>query len=49
MRRWPPDPDYGAGWVPSGMVGGWAPYGSGRWVDDPFYGWTWIDHAPPGH
>jgi len=46
--RWRVVDNYGAVWVPDGMMHGWAPYSTGRWVWDPYYQWTWVDDAPWG-
>jgi len=45
---WQNDPDYGAVWVPRGVVVGWAPYHFGHWVWIAPWGWTWVDDAPWG-
>jgi hypothetical protein len=45
---WQNDPDYGAIWVPNGVVAGWAPYHFGHWVWIAPWGWTWVDDAPWG-
>jgi Family of unknown function (DUF6600) len=45
---WQNDPDYGAVWVPRGVVVGWAPYHFGHWVWIAPWGWTWVDEAPWG-
>jgi hypothetical protein len=45
---WRVVPDYGAVWVPDGVVAGWAPYTIGSWIWDPYYEWTWVDVAPWG-
>ena len=46
--QWQTDPDYGAIWVPSAVVVGWAPYHYGHWVWVGPWGWTWVDDAPWG-
>jgi hypothetical protein len=45
---WRTDPDYGAVWVPRGVVAGWAPYQVGHWVYVAPWGWTWVDSEPWG-
>jgi hypothetical protein len=45
---WHNDPDYGAVWVPNGVVAGWAPYQVGHWVYVAPWGWTWVDAEPWG-
>ena len=45
---WRTDPDYGAVWVPRGVVVGWAPYHYGHWVFIAPWGWTWVDDEPWG-
>lgn len=45
---WQNDPDYGAIWVPNGVVAGWAPYHYGHWIWIAPWGWTWVDDAPWG-
>jgi hypothetical protein len=45
---WHTDPDYGAVWVPRGVVEGWAPYQAGHWVYVAPWGWTWVDAEPWG-
>jgi hypothetical protein len=45
---WRTDPDYGAVWVPRGVVAGWAPYQAGHWVYVAPWGWTWVDAEPWG-
>ena len=45
---WQQSPDYGALWVPSLVVAGWAPYRYGHWGFVQPWGWTWIDDAPWG-
>ncbi len=45
---WQTDPDYGAVWVPSGVVAGWAPYRYGHWVWIGPWGWTWVGNEPWG-
>ncbi len=45
---WHTDPDYGAVWVPRGVVAGWAPYQAGHWVFVAPWGWTWVDAEPWG-
>jgi hypothetical protein len=45
---WHTDPDYGAVWVPRGVVAGWAPYQVGHWVYVTPWGWTWVDSEPWG-
>ncbi len=45
---WRDVPEYGAMWVPNGMMAGWAPYRYGHWVWVSPWGWTWIDDAPWG-
>lgn len=42
---WRTVPDYGAVWVPRGVVVGWAPYRFGHWVWVEPWGWTWVDDA----
>ena len=46
--RWEQSPDYGALWVPTVVVAGWAPYSHGHWAWVRPWGWTWIDDAPWG-
>jgi hypothetical protein len=46
--QWQTDPDYGAIWVPSAVLVGWAPYHYGHWVWVGPWGWTWVDDAPWG-
>jgi hypothetical protein len=45
---WRTDSDYGAVWVPRGVVAGWAPYHYGHWAWVEPWGWTWVDDAPWG-
>ena len=45
---WQQSPDYGALWIPSVVVAGWAPYRYGHWGFVQPWGWTWIDDAPWG-
>lgn len=45
---WRTDPEYGAVWVPRGVVEGWAPYQAGHWVYVAPWGWTWVDAEPWG-
>ncbi len=45
---WRAVPDYGNVWVPTRVVGDWAPYRYGRWAWVDPWGWTWIDDAPWG-
>lgn len=45
---WRTVPEYGAVWVPRGVVVGWAPYHYGHWVWLEPWGWTWVDDAPWG-
>ncbi len=45
---WRTVPEYGAIWVPSHVVAGWAPYRYGHWVWISPWGWTWVDDAPWG-
>jgi hypothetical protein len=46
--EWRETADYGAVWMPRGVVAGWAPYRDGRWVWVEPWGWTWVDDAPWG-
>ena len=46
--EWRTVPEYGAVWVPRGVVAGWAPYHYGHWVWLEPWGWTWVDDAPWG-
>ena len=46
--NWQESPEYGALWVPSVVVAGWAPYRYGHWGFVQPWGWTWIDDAPWG-
>jgi len=46
---WRTDPQYGAVWVPSGVVVGWSPYHYGHWAWISPWGWTWVDDAPWGY
>src|SRR5271154_342660 len=46
--NWHTDPDYGAVWVPRGVVAGGAPYQAGHWVFVAPWGWTWVDSEPWG-
>ena len=45
---WRDVPEYGAMWVPNGMVADWAPYRYGHWVWISPWGWTWVDDASWG-
>jgi hypothetical protein len=45
---WRPYGTYGAVWVPTTVVVGWAPYRFGHWEWIYPWGWTWIDDAPWG-
>ncbi|HYA96611.1 MAG TPA: DUF6600 domain-containing protein [Methylomirabilota bacterium] len=45
---WRDVPEYGAMWVPTGVVAGWAPYRYGHWVWISPWGWTWVDDSPWG-
>ncbi len=45
---WRTDPEYGAVWVPRGVVVGWAPYHYGHWVFVAPWGWTWVEDEPWG-
>jgi hypothetical protein len=45
---WRDVPEYGAMWVPNGMVADWAPYRYGHWVWVSPWGWTWVDDASWG-
>ena len=45
---WNAHPEFGAVWVPSAVVAGWAPYRQGQWVWQRPWGWTWVDAAPWG-
>jgi hypothetical protein len=46
---WRVDPQYGAVWVPGGVVVGWSPYHYGHWAWISPWGWTWVDDAPWGY
>jgi uncharacterized protein DUF6600 len=46
---WREYPEYGAVWVPRGVVAGWAPYHYGHWAWIAPWGWTWVDDAPWGY
>ncbi len=46
--RWETHPDYGALWVPTVVIAGWAPYAHGHWTWLRPWGWTWVDDAPWG-
>lgn len=45
---WREVPTYGAVWVPTHVVAGWAPYRYGHWVWVEPWGWTWVDDQPWG-
>ncbi|WP_394755114.1 DUF6600 domain-containing protein [Rhodoferax sp.] len=45
---WHEDASYGPVWIPSRVVGGWAPYRDGHWAWINPWGWTWVDDAPWG-
>ena len=46
--RWDTHPQYGAVWIPTTVVVGWAPYRYGRWIWRSPWGWTWVDDTPWG-
>lgn len=46
--RWESHPEYGALWVPTTVIAGWAPYRMGHWAWVRPWGWTWVDDAPWG-
>jgi hypothetical protein len=46
---WRTDPQYGAVWIPNGVVVGWSPYHYGHWSWIGPWGWTWVDDAPWGY
>jgi hypothetical protein len=46
--RWDTHPEYGALWMPTTVVAGWAPYRYGHWAWIRPWGWTWVDDAPWG-
>src|SRR5262249_27551420 len=46
--NWRTVPEYGAVWVPTVVVPGWAPYRFGHWVWIDPWGWTWVDDAAWG-
>ncbi|MCW5659395.1 MAG: hypothetical protein KIT60_16950 [Burkholderiaceae bacterium] len=46
--RWESHPEYGALWMPTTVVTGWAPYRYGHWTWISPWGWTWVDDAPWG-
>jgi len=46
--RWDMHAEYGALWVPTTVVSGWAPYRYGQWAWVRPWGWTWVDEAPWG-
>lgn len=46
---WRNTSEYGAVWVPSGVVVGWAPYRFGRWIWVAPWGWTWVEDEPWGY
>src|SRR5487761_2070147 len=46
---WSTSPDYGAVWIPTGVVAGWSPYHYGHWAWIGPWGWTWVDDAPWGY
>jgi hypothetical protein len=46
--RWTTHPEYGAIWIPTLVVGDWAPYRYGHWAFIRPWGWTWVDDAPWG-
>lgn len=45
---WDTHPEYGALWVPTTVVAGWAPYRYGHWAWISPWGWSWVDDAPWG-
>ena len=45
---WESTAEYGAVWVPSGLLADWAPYRDGHWHWISPWGWTWIDDQPWG-
>lgn len=46
--RWDSHSEYGALWVPTAVVAGWAPYRYGHWAWVRPWGWSWVDDAPWG-
>ena len=46
--RWVYVSNYGWGWVPYSVAGGWSPYSVGRWVYRPRFGWTWVSYETWG-
>ena len=46
--RWVYVTNYGWGWVPYSVAGGWSPYSVGRWVYRPRFGWTWVSYETWG-
>jgi len=46
--RWVYVANYGWGWTPYSVAGGWSPYSVGRWVYRPRFGWTWVSYETWG-